>query len=311
VIPIREIASALNPAPKGRRYVAILRFFCDESYDSDPKAGTGMMFHSPGEKPVYVPKTYVVGGIITNEITCDGIERRWREVNAVAGVTRYHAAAVNAREGEFENWPKEKQIEYSKSLLQILLDQEHDFHVVGMAIEASEYFRTINEFGRKKLGSPYLACFKGCISTIAQHMNLPSAGFADDDKFAIILDRNEAEEVDAVKAFYAIKDDPNCPYAHRLATCAPGSWQDFTSLQCADLIAYESFRLYHDQGIARKVRKALELMFSKNPFLGYGYDRDTLLELKAPLESAFSCVDNGFVVNFPPVTEPTDSRARS
>src|ERR1700691_2992439 len=188
MIPIREIAGVLNPAPEGKRYLAVLRFFCDESYDSDPKTGTGMMFHSPGEKPVYIPKTYIVAGFIADELTCEEIEKRWRVVNGQLGVTRYHAAAVNARDGEFEDWPKEKQIEYSKNLLQILTDQEKHLHVIGMAMEASEYFRTINEFGRKKLGSPYLACFKSCVSTIAQHMDLPSAGFSSDDKFAVILD---------------------------------------------------------------------------------------------------------------------------
>jgi hypothetical protein len=238
------------------------------------------------------------------------IEQRWKAENDRVGVQRYHGAAVNARNGEFEGWPKDKQIQYSKNLLQILLDQGHLIHVVSVAMEASEYYRTVNEFGRKKLGSPYIACFKSCVSTLAQQMDLPSAGFAPEDKFAIILDRNEAEEDDAVRVFDKMKDDRSWPHSHRLATCAPGSWEDFTSLQCADLVAYESFRLVHNQHTASRIRKALELMFDKNAFLGYTYDREALLKLKQPLESAFFCVDNGFVVNFPLVTEAMDLRNR-
>ena len=269
-----------------------------------------MVFHSPGEKSIYVPKTYIVGGFFAHELTCSDIENRWNEENTRVGVKRYHASEVNARDGEFEGWPKEKQIEYSKNLLQILLDQDHLIHIVSVGMEATEYHQAINEFGRKKLGTPYIACFKSCVSALAQQMDLTGSGFAPEDKFAIILDRNEAEEADAVRVFYAMKDDSKWPHSHRLATCAPGSWEDFTSLQCADLIAYETFRLVHNQHTAPRVRKALELMFDRNAFLGYTYDRETLLNLKQPLESEIWCVDNGFVVNFPPVLEPMDSREK-
>jgi hypothetical protein len=125
--------------------------------------------------------------------------------------------------------------------------------------------------------------------------------FGPDDKFAVILDRNESED-EAVKVFYEIKDTQEWPYHHRLATCAPGSWEDFVPLQCADLIAYETFRLIHDGAKGQMVRKALKLMFKENGFLGYGFEPEGLRSLKADLEQA-NCKDNGFVVSFPTIPD--------
>lgn len=277
--------------------MAIFKFFCDESYDSDPSKGTGMMFYRPDSKPVYIPRTYVVGGFFSNEIIWDDIERRWKAENERAEVNRYHAANMNARSGEFEGWDKDsQQIPYSKNLVQILLDQGRNLHALSCGIWASDYYRIINDHGRSKLGTPYIACFKSCISLIAQEMEIRD--FSPDDKFAVIIDRNQFEK-EAVEVFYKMKDDPQWPYAHRLATCAPGSCEEFTALECADLIAYETFRLIHDGAKGPMVRKALRSMFSANGFLGHGLDARILQSLKEPLENAI-CADNGFVIQFAP-----------
>lgn len=306
MIPIEEIAGALNPSPEGRRYLAIFRFFCDESYDSDPKTGTGMVFHEEGSKPQYVPRIYVVGGFFSNEIVWGRIENAWREENGRAGVTRYHGANVNAKSGEFEGWDKEKQqIPYTKTLVKALLDEGRDLHALSCAIWASDYRRIISDDGRRKLGKPYIACFKSCISLIAQEMEL--RGFPPEDKFAVILDRNDFED-EAVEVFYKMKDSVEWRYHHRLATCAPGSAVEFIPLQCADLIAYETFRLIHDGAKGDMVRKALRSMFKANGFLGHAMDSKTLQALKEPIEES-TCIDNGFVVQFAPLVVDSDGNA--
>jgi hypothetical protein len=178
--------------------VALFRFFCDESYDSDPKTGRGMVFFRPGGQSIYIPQTYVGGGFFAHEYTWTEIERRWSEENKRAGISRYHAACVNSRTGEFDGWSKDQQIEYSKNLIEILRDQKRDLHALSCSISASDYQRLINDHGRKKLGHPYIACFKSCIALIAQEMEV--RGFPRDDKVSVILDRNDLEE-QAVKVF--------------------------------------------------------------------------------------------------------------
>jgi hypothetical protein len=241
-------------------------------------------------------------------LTWDDVTTRWKATNGWAGVRRYHAAYVNARAGEFSGWAKEKQIEYSKRLLQIILDQAGLVHVIAVGMEANEYYSTINEFGRRKLGSPYIACFKSLVSVIAHQMELGIAGFAPDDQFDFILDQNGKEERAAIELFYKMKSDRSWPFSHRLADCGAASAERYIPLQCADMIAYESFRLVQDQHTGARIRKGLELMFPTNPFLGCMYDRNAFNQLKILLESAVTCIDNGFVTNFPMVTHPMDAQ---
>jgi hypothetical protein len=245
--------------------VAVFRFFCDESYDSDPKTGTGMPFYTPGiAKPSYVPRIFVVAGFFCNELQWNDVEARWRTENIRAGVKRYHGAHVNARTGEFDGWSKEQQIEYSKNLTAILLDQGRCLHAISCAMWSSDYYRIIDEEGRRKLGIPYIACFKSCIALIAQEMEI--RGFPSEDKFAVILDPNEWED-QAIEVFYKMKDTAEWPYRHRLATCAPGSTEGFVPLESADLIAYETFRLIYYGATGDKIRKVLRSMFSTMDFL--------------------------------------------
>ncbi len=46
--------------------MALFKFFCDESYDSDPHQDSERILHAAKEP--YVPRTYVVGGFFSNEI---------------------------------------------------------------------------------------------------------------------------------------------------------------------------------------------------------------------------------------------------
>ncbi|HEY2380290.1 MAG TPA: DUF3800 domain-containing protein [Terriglobia bacterium] len=308
MIPLKEIAEVLNPS--GARYMALFRFYCDESYDSDPAldpANIGLAFHQLGSKP-HVPRAYVVGGVFAGESAWTDIEKQWAPINMQFGVGRYHAAQVNAREGEFKDWLKDKQRDYSKALLDIVLNQGRKIHAISCGMLPREYRAIISEEGRRKLGHPYLACFKSAIALIAQEMEF-RRHFGPDDKFAVILDRNEHEN-EAVEIFYKMKDSKEWPFHRRLATCAPGGWEDHLGLQPADLIAYETYRILADRYDGKynddDVRPFLRRMFSTNGFLGYYFEPWAFNEIKEHLEN-IDCVPNGFILNFP-APEPPDEQ---
>lgn len=301
MIPIKETVRVLNPSRRGPRAVALFRFYSDESYESDSPP-SGSIFYDLGSP--YVPKAFVVGGVFADAECCSNIETPWDEENHHVGVSRYHGAYVNARSGEFEDWNKERQRTYSINLVSILRAQKKRLHVISCGMFVGDYRATISETGRVKFGTPYIACFKECISMIACGMEMPGR-FEPDDKFAVILDRNEQEN-EAVEVFYKMKDSTSWPPHRRLATCAPGGWQDHILLQPADLIAYESFRLLRQIGIEggapRSVRPALRSMFPDNAFLSYYFDKEMFEQFKRPLEEA-SCGPNEFFVNFPPLPD--------
>jgi hypothetical protein len=285
----------LNPAPRGRRYLALYKFFCDESYDSDPKQDPLYVYDLGSQ---FVPRSYVVAGFFAADLIWEQIENDWNIANSNAGVKRYHAVEVNARSGEFEGWDKDKQISYSIDLLKALKRHGRMLHAVSCGMLPREYEDSIDDLGREKLGHPYIACFKSCVSLIARAMDSPLAEFQDDDKFSVMIDRSDFQ-TEAVDIFYKLKD--HAPFGHCLATCTPGDKEEVVSLQPADLIAYETYRLFHDPykvGSNARMRKAMQEMFPDNGFIGYYFDKGAFEMLKEPINKA-TCVPNGFVVNFP------------
>ena len=253
--------------------MAMLWFYCDESYDSKAKTA----------------KTYVVSGFIAEKRIWERVEGLWDRVNKCRGLSRFHASHLNAHDHEFTGWTPQRSKRYTKSLLSIITAQKEKLHAHGLGMFAEEYERIISPEGRAKFGHPYLACFKHCITNIAFKME--NEGFPIDWRFSVIFDRNQFED-EAERLFYALKDSPAYKYRHRLGTCTRGSWEEFTGLQVADFIAYESFRYLHTR--QRKARKALEKMFGKNAFSGIVWDENELRGVKEELE-AIECGPNGFI----------------
>jgi hypothetical protein len=292
VIPIKEIAEVLNPSPKGRRYLAIYRFFCDESYDADPNAPTAI---PSGKSGAHIPATFVVSGFLANEDIWERIAGPWEAENRRAGVSRYHAVDLNGRRNEFEGWSKQQQLEYSKNLLSLIRQQKMDMHAVGCGMLVREYEDVITPEGREKFGPPHIACFKMVLAMIAQEMFSLRHKFQSDDKFEVFFDHNKYD-AELVQVFLGMKFHPSYPFGGKLAFCSPGTWQEYVQLQAADFIAYESFKCLHRVHTIGDVvaRQALESLFSDNGFMSYYLDRKTLLQFKPMIESA-TCDPNGFI----------------
>ena len=288
--------------------MALFKFFCDESYDSDPHQDSERILHAAKEP--YVPRTYVVGGFFSNEIVWGKIKRSWDWKNKRVGVPGFHASHLNARDHEYEGWGKNRQIRYAKYMLGILKRQGLDLHAVSCGMLVRDYEQIISAQGRRNLGHPYIACFKTCLAMIARGMNDPRGGFYPEDQFAVVLDRNDLQS-EAVDIFYKMKDSIVFHDRNRLATCIPGVAEDVTELQTADLIAYDTFKLLHEakDGVM-KARKSLESMFNKNGFQGLYYGKDTLETIKPKLEAAVDCAPNGFIINLVPGWDATGELVR-
>jgi hypothetical protein len=171
-IPISQIARVLNPAAKGRRYVLLLTFFGDESYDK---------------------RVFTFGGFMACDTEWDKLECEWDKEVQQAGVSRFHAAPLNGYKEEFETWrDTSKSSDFVKSLINIISNRK----MVGFsfAMLLDDYEKYTSPVAKDKLGTPYLCCFKHCIAMAAQEMSeMPP-----EDKFAVIIDRNP-EENEAVK----------------------------------------------------------------------------------------------------------------
>jgi len=278
----------LNHAKRGKRYIVLFQFLCDESYDSLPDGA----MRPKGQAFGFEPKSYVVAGFFSDDKTWGVVKKEWMVINRHFGVQQFHASHLNGRRCEFEGWEREKQIGYSKSLLKIIGDQGKRMHVVSCGILADEYRSIVNEEGRKKLGHPYLACFKTCVALIAKEMD----GFPPGDRFAVVVDQNQFD-MQAVKAFYDMKDDVNFKYRSRLARCTPGSMQEIIPLQTADLVAYEVFKRLHDRSTKEsEMRKVLARLLKENGVSERIFGIQSLKNLKHQIESIVCSPDRLVII---------------
>jgi len=260
--------------------MAMMWFYCDESYDSKKK----------------VSDTYVVGGIVADHITWGLIEKRWQAKNDRARVPLFHASHLNAHTYEFNGWTRQRSKRYAQSLCKILRDQKRHIQVVSVGLLNKEYQKIISDEGRKKLGHPYIVCFKECMILIAEEMG---RWWKPEDKFSVILEENPFQD-EAIKLFNEMKKQKQWPNHIHLGACAAGAKGEYIALQPADLIAYETFRLIHEKHYGQqKVRKALEKLFPSNGFSGFYYDAGELEYIKDKVESA-QVAPNGFIGIHPP-----------
>jgi hypothetical protein len=299
VIPIQELSGVLHPAKDpARRFIVLFKFFCDESHDSTNQK------RKPGDPP-FEPRSYVVGGMFGDQKSWSKVENGWARKNRLEGVARFHAAHLNAGTWEYDGWSKARRITYSKEILKILKRPGRKLHGVSIGLFADEYRRIISANGQAKLGHPYLLCFKTVVATLASQMD--GAGFRREDQVAVIIDRNEFD-IEAVRLFYGLKDDPRFIYRHRLATCAPASSDEIVGLQVADFVAYEAFRLMHDKRIRSDfdMRPSMKAVFGKIGFLGMAYGMETLTRIKDDIDRMESNPNGLFII--PPYLSEEEGR---
>lgn len=278
---INQIAGVVHSeSSPTKRYIVIFKFYCDESHDSPTSRRTE-------------PKSYVVAGFFADQSTWTKIETRWKRRNDLEGVPRYHAAHLNAGTWEYDGWKKYRRVTYSKEILKTLKGHHGKLHGVCCGLFVDSYRRIISDEGQKKMGHPYMVCFKTVVAAIAKQMD--EGEFAPEDRFAVIVDRGDFD-VHAVRAFYKIKDDPQFAHRHRLETCTPADSEKFIGLQTADFVAYESLRLMHGKRSgASQIRKALSSMIDSTGFMSYQFGDESLTHMRDGVER-ITCEPGGLVI---------------
>jgi hypothetical protein len=267
----------------------LFKFYCDESHDSTNEK------RLPGSPP-FEPKSYVVGGFFSDSETWEKVETRWNRRNGLEGVPRYHAAHLNAGTYEYDGWKKSRRVRYSKEILKTLKGHRGKLHGICCGLFVDSYRRIISADGQVKMGHPYMVCFKTIVAAIAKQMD--EGGFATEDTFAVIIDRGEFS-IDAVRAFYEMKDNPEFLHRHRLETCASADSEKFAGLQTADFVAYEGLRLMHDKRKgATQIRKGMNSMLDSTGFMSYQFGDESLAKMRDGVEKMAS--KPGGLVLIPP-----------
>ena len=277
MIAIRELAEAVYPYPMRGCHLMIFRFHCDISYDGSSEGNIKGKAHDP--------ITYVFAGFFSSSTTWGEVETEWIATNKKHRVKRFHAAHLNSKTYEYDGWDDPHKIEYSAELLAAIHKQGHKMYAVTCGMFADEYRRIISEEGRRKMGSPYLACFNSCIVRVARMMDEPGPGnILPEDKFSVLIDTDDGY-LDAVRSFYQIKDDTRFPHRSRLATCTPAKMEEVVSMQPADMVAYETFKRLHVQRKRKgEIRHVLKSLMGNNAVNECYFGTKTLEKMKNQIE---------------------------
>jgi hypothetical protein len=273
MIRIQELAGAMHG-----RYLLIFEFHCDLSYDGNPEGNAKGKPHEPN--------TYVFGGFFSSAITWGIIEKKWDVINKEYDVPRFHAAHLNSKTYEYEGWDDAQKIAYSKELIGAVHEEGKRMYAVTCGMFADDYKAIISDEGRRKMGSPYLACFNSCIARVAYMMDEHGPGnIQPEDKFAVLIDQDDGC-FDAVRNFYQIKEDVKFPHRSRLATCTPLKMEECVAMQPADLIAYEAFKRLHAHRKQRgEIRHVLKSLMKTNVVNECYFGAATLGRMKDQIES--------------------------
>lgn len=220
--------------------MAVLKFQFDESYNQ---------------------RAMSIGGWLANELEWKRFERMWAKrldfVNSRNAtnqqVTRFHAAPLNARDGEFENWTQSMSIAFSKKFLSTM--QKRDMQAICMSTDMDallEAFPAGDPKARRERG--YVMCIKQMMVEIGHVMRdeFPN------DKVLLVHDRGNWD-VQALEAYNWMVDDDRWESRKFFAGIIPMSWEHSIGLQPADMIAYETFRFVKDTVMpdSEKLRAAL------------------------------------------------------
>lgn len=233
----------------GERFV-VLAAYLDESYDQE---------------------VFALAGFLSYEEVWRTVEKQWKRVLRDNDIERFHAADCSSGFGEFRGWTAKRRTGLMKRLLRSLIRPEMYCLSFGVVVPASkELFRA------KRNDDFYPACLQTCMEVIAKKTVLLPAG----ERVSIIADRSRFA-AKGMKVFDMMTSKREIVGA-RFKSITFASWEDFTPLQCADLMAYEAFKMLRRQEVERErpERKSYAVLSSGLPILGGYFDRESLLQLR-------------------------------
>lgn len=217
-------------------HVIVLKIFMDESgtHDGSPAVAAAAYFSQP---------------------------KVWRsfttEFNAIkrhAGkrpIEIYHATDAEALRGEFKGWTSEERNSFVAKLLPAIANR--DLIGVGIGIDRNAFQHAFE--GRDDLKAmlrdPYLLCFQ----LVIEEVLFAVEHFGSNERLAFIHEENEYQTM-ALQAFSAAKARRKYHKGPMSITFA--TKKDFTPLQAADILAFETNKRMRNMN--RPSRKSLAVM---------------------------------------------------
>jgi hypothetical protein len=227
-------------------------------------------------------RTLMVAGWLTDDRQWKRTESRWQKAIAYENrtppqgrkISRYHAAKMNANDGEYRGWENEsyRKLRMTRKFLKIVSNVNMCAIACGIDLKAAR-----EVFPDETLSDAYVLCMKEVMVEIA--CAVEDSG--EDHRVVLIHDHGNWDR-DALEGYNSLVDDPSWLRRYRFVSITPLTWRDDVGLQSADLIAYELLRSLDDRlWTQRDMRLALKALLGMNKQIYAKYiDKEALLELK-------------------------------
>jgi hypothetical protein len=257
---------AYPPLFRGPRYLAVIRAFCDESYDGESRI-------------------YTIAGFVGRDKEWASLATRWRNRCLRENVRCYHAADCEGAYGAFVHLTPKQIVDLNTQLV----DEVVGTRIVGFATSlVLEDYRKVSassEKARRILGSsPYFLTMQTFLVSVCGEIRDSRPNY----RVAFVFDQQEEFSGRAKQLYDEVKvKNPNI--APCMGTLVYADRERFIPLQVADKLAYEAMKnllnLRHDP--KRKERIALTRMKDGRVIQTLNYlDEETLHQIVATNEGA-------------------------
>ncbi len=235
----------IYPSVQDGRFVAVLQFKFDESYDD---------------------RFMTVGGWLAEENEWLKLERAWkREVERQnkkhlpdQQITRFHATQMNGYHKEYKNWDSDMSRHFASKLISHITKRRIGGVAIGVDMRALDTVFPEREPKRKDYA--YVLCIKTAMVEIAHLMLQHRPG----DTVLLVHDHGNWDAA-ALEGYNLMIDDERWDKRHLFEGITPLTNAKSIGLQAADMIAFEGHK-----GLRKKIlnndstlRKALQAMVDK------------------------------------------------
>jgi uncharacterized phage-like protein YoqJ len=214
-----ELARVVYPLGfRGPRYLAVMRGYCDESYDKDSRI-------------------YSLAGFIGRDKEWKEISRLWHNRCLKDKIECYHSADCDGAYGDFAGFSKQQIIDLNTDLVSILVKQGG---IVGFGmsilLEDHKRFLESSEKALRVLGNkhPYFLGMEYLVSDFANEIRKAEKNYT----IAFIFDQQEEFQGQAKQLYDNVRIQ-NPDLAKYMGTLTYADKNRFRPLQIADKLTYE------------------------------------------------------------------------
>ncbi len=221
---VSDLIRSLHPDSSESRYLAVFKFFVDES---------GIHGDS---------KIFVLAGFFAPEEVWLDFTKAWQEVLDANGFKVFHATDCNACEGEFKKFKqrREERDAFVSTLLKVISDRPRiEPFYAGVVLD--DYEAVMRQYPGYE--HPYYACIKWVFAEIGLLMEM--AEVPTTELVASVFDRQKKFSEEALTLFDDMVEDKSWSYGERFDSIAFASKRRFKPLQAADALAYDAYREFN------------------------------------------------------------------